>query len=888
MGSEPARTMLRCAGRARKGAFVATIYGTNGDDHLDGTDDADTIRGLAGDDLLHGREGDDDIRGGAGDDELKGEEGDDGLDGGLGDDVIKGGHGDDLLLGGDGDDVLEGDEGDDILHGGDGDDKLDGGKGDDTLYGGDGNDELEGGKGDDTLVWRGDDNAGSDDFYDGGRDDDTLVLALTPMQAADPVLQSQIAAFRARSPSDTSPFEFTTLHLVVQEVEHLEVVTLSGTQPPVAGDNTLSVTEDGSGSVDLLANDHDPDGTALTVTQIDTTGLVGQLIDNGDGTVTYHTAGWFEHLGAGESAKQTFSYTVTDGDGETASANVTVTIDGVNDAPVAPLETLVLPASDEGVPRGVFYAHLLRGVTDADGDRVSFEEVVASNVDYRLGPSGIVFRPGADDDTEVTFTVRIGDGNGGTTTRTATFDLTPVNDAPQGPATVALPAGVEDVNQVIAGADLLAGMSDVDGDTLAVENLTVSSGRILDNEDGTFTYDPSSDRNGTVTFSYDVSDGTTSVARQATLDLAPVNDAPELAIAYGDFTRFQRDGVGHTTTTVTFTADDDDGDPVTLDLAPGGIAYGDVAVPASFLDTSFDAATGALTITYSDDMRADIVFAVRATDASGAFVERGGWVVSGDEIDLAAGEARIDAARPEFLHGSEAGERLVGGGGRDFIYGHGGDDVIIDGELGDVLRGGEGDDLVFAKGGDDAVYGDAGDDALYGQAGEDYMVGGAGGDELRGGAGDDDVFGGLGDDLVVGDAGADALHGDEGDDRLYGNAGDDALYGGAGADLLFGGLGDDRLSGGDGADTLYGGAGADTFRLTGDEGHAGIDAIADYRRGIDTLELDITRPGGEVVPLTRGEVLASETFDGSTYTYSFGDASFTTQVAVLASDIEIV
>jgi len=80
---------------------------------------------------------------------------------------------DDILVGGNGNDKLSGRKGDDTILGGGGKDKLSGGKGDDVLEGGSGNDKLSGGKGDDVL----DGGAGSDKVK-GGKGDDTAIFTV--------------------------------------------------------------------------------------------------------------------------------------------------------------------------------------------------------------------------------------------------------------------------------------------------------------------------------------------------------------------------------------------------------------------------------------------------------------------------------------------------------------------------------------------------------------------------------------------------------------------------------------------------------------------------------------------------------------------------------------
>jgi len=74
----------------------------------------------------------------------------------LGDDAIDGTEGDDVIFAFLGKDTVDGLDGDDVIYGGAGDDSIDGGAGDDVLFSGDGRDTLSGGTGDDQLIGNGD------------------------------------------------------------------------------------------------------------------------------------------------------------------------------------------------------------------------------------------------------------------------------------------------------------------------------------------------------------------------------------------------------------------------------------------------------------------------------------------------------------------------------------------------------------------------------------------------------------------------------------------------------------------------------------------------------------------------------------------------------------
>ncbi|KPK38135.1 MAG: hypothetical protein AMJ69_09190, partial [Gammaproteobacteria bacterium SG8_47] len=115
-------------------------------------------------------------------------------------------------------------------------------------------------------------------------------------------------------------------------------IEYDGNQAPIANaDSGAAFTTDQDTSFttgDVLGNDTDPDvGDTLTVQSIDTTATLGSVFDNGDGTFDYDPNGAFDTLAAGESATDTFTYTVSDGNGGTSTAGVTITVNGANDGP---------------------------------------------------------------------------------------------------------------------------------------------------------------------------------------------------------------------------------------------------------------------------------------------------------------------------------------------------------------------------------------------------------------------------------------------------------------------------------------------------------------------------------------------------------------------------
>ncbi len=300
------------------------------------------ITGGTGDDQLDGGSGSDILLGGAGDDTLDGGAGNDLLSGGNGDDALDGGAGDDLLLGGNGSDSLDGGTGDDLLLGGNGGDSLDGGTGDDLLLGGNGSDVLNGGSGDDILlgqsgsdclIYNMSQNLASDDYYDGGSGYDTLVLQLTYGEYLLASVQHDIAAFRTYLEGwRSTAFEFSSFDLSASTIEHLKIVYINN-GPSAKADGATAGEDDDAIEIDVLANDSDPDHLdSLAIVAVGTSAR-GATITTDGGSISYDLGSALQWLAEGQEITDTFSYTIEDLVGLTATTTVTVTVRGENDAP---------------------------------------------------------------------------------------------------------------------------------------------------------------------------------------------------------------------------------------------------------------------------------------------------------------------------------------------------------------------------------------------------------------------------------------------------------------------------------------------------------------------------------------------------------------------------
>jgi len=98
----------------------------------------------------------------------------------------------------------------------------------------------------------------------------------------------------------------------------VDVSVVAVNRAPVAVDDTITVKMDKAKTINVLANDHDPDGDSLRVSTT-TSPAHGSLTVNADNTITYTPT-------AGYVGGDTFTYTAQDPAGATAVATVTVNV----------------------------------------------------------------------------------------------------------------------------------------------------------------------------------------------------------------------------------------------------------------------------------------------------------------------------------------------------------------------------------------------------------------------------------------------------------------------------------------------------------------------------------------------------------------------------------
>lgn len=282
-------------------------------------------------------------------------------------------------------------------------------------------------------------------------------------------------------------------------------VLITVTRPntaPSAGNDVAQVLAGDSTVIPVLANDNDPDGDAIGIIGLDAPGH-GTIEVGADQRIRYTPEPGFSGI-------DSFTYTIGDGLGGVATANVTVTVTARNAPPTARTDTATTMA---GTPITI---DALANDDDPDGDPVSLTGMsMPAHGALTLTPEQrFVYAPAPGFIGPDSFTYAIRDGNGGTATGQVDVTVVRSNAPPVATADQAASSG---------GAvtlDLLANDNDPDGDPLQLTALTLPiEGQIAVNPDGRVTYTPRAGFSGEDTFTYQVSDGTATAEAEVTVSV---------------------------------------------------------------------------------------------------------------------------------------------------------------------------------------------------------------------------------------------------------------------------------------------------------------------------------------------------------------------------------
>ncbi|NAW94538.1 tandem-95 repeat protein [Vibrio sp. V42_P2S4T144] len=292
---------------------------------------------------------------------------------------------------------------------------------------------------------------------------------------------------------------------------------------PVSGDLAYSVDEDGSITLSqeqLLAQAGDVDSDNLEAVNL-TAVANATVVENQDGSFTITPDANF-------NGDIDLSFDLIDNDGASVEVGVDLTVNPINDAPQS---TPVNIAGTEDTTILITQDMLLANATDIDNtyDELSAVDLVIDEQYGDLldnGDGTWAFTPAENFNGDVPMSFGVSDGDLVTPVE-GNLNIEAVNDAPEAP-TIQM-QGEEDVVMVIDPAYIADQVTDLDGDEISVESITVrapANATLTQQPDGMYHLVTTQDFNGLVELGYTATDGEEVVEGSLNVDVIPVNDAP--------------------------------------------------------------------------------------------------------------------------------------------------------------------------------------------------------------------------------------------------------------------------------------------------------------------------------------------------------------------------
>ncbi|MEK8033714.1 Ig-like domain-containing protein [Ideonella sp. DXS29W] len=280
---------------------------------------------------------------------------------------------------------------------------------------------------------------------------------------------------------------------------------------PAANNDTFSATEDTALTGNLASNDT-LSGDGGNVFAVSTGPAHGTVVVNADGTFTYTPA-------ANYNGPDSFTYTLTDADGDVSTATVTLNVGAVDDLPTAKNDTFA--ATEDTALTGNLASN---DTISGDGGNVFAVATGPAHGTVVVNADGtFTYTPAANYNGPDSFTYTLTDADGDASTATVTLNVGAVDDLPAAKNDTF--AATEDTTLTgnLASNDTLSG----DGGNVFAVGSGPAHGTVVVNADGTFTYTPAANYNGPDSFTYTLTDADGDVSTATvTLNVGSVDDLP--------------------------------------------------------------------------------------------------------------------------------------------------------------------------------------------------------------------------------------------------------------------------------------------------------------------------------------------------------------------------
>ncbi|WP_180771522.1 cadherin-like domain-containing protein, partial [Vibrio parahaemolyticus] len=272
--------------------------------------------------------------------------------------------------------------------------------------------------------------------------------------------------------------------LVVSGSANLDILPIN--DAPNAENDVITTEEDTAVTIDVLVNDSDVEGDALSIQSASVPKEQG-TVEVVDGKLVFTPAENFH----GDAE---ITYTLTDG-ALTDQATVNVTVNAVNDTPVVESNLADQTLAEDFTPYTIDLNTAFSDVDNVDGE-LTFSVSGNSNVLVSIENGIATISPTADWNGSETLTFTATDPSGESISQTVNFTVAPVADIVADKATV-----VEDTPTIIKvlGNDTFEG----DGKVVSLDaNNGPANGTVSINPDGSVTYTPNDNYVGKDTFTY--------------------------------------------------------------------------------------------------------------------------------------------------------------------------------------------------------------------------------------------------------------------------------------------------------------------------------------------------------------------------------------------------
>lgn len=495
-------------------------------------------------------------------------------------------------------------------------------------------------------------------------------------------------------------------------------LSITVNHPPVAVNDNTSTPAGTPVTIAVRANDTDADNDPLTVTAV-TQGAHGvATVDGATGNPRYVSNTHFAGI-------DSFTYTV--GDGRGGSATATVTVDVTNLPPTTVADAI-------SVLQGGAASTLVGGATsvlanDTDPEAAPLTAVLVSgpaNGSLFLNPNGTFFYIHNDSRTSTdSFAYYAFDGYNNGNTVTVGITVIPVNHRP-----VAnddrLPGAAVNSFVDIAFSTLLANDTDADGDTLTVISAQNTRNGSLSVVGGLLRFTADPEFEGVAGFDYTIRDSQNLTATASVHIPFGRATAPSLvvqkslvAIAHGT------GGTSVKFPIITRLVDTDGSETLSIKVSgvPTNLSFNDGTNLGGGVWQFTEADLPNLTLNLPGSYTTNathLTVQVTSTEINGGFTASTSSVATlkaaYTTVDITTTESGnyTGSTASEYIQGGNGNNTINAANGNNIVRGGGGDDTLSSGSGSDILDGGSGNDILRSGSGTDVLIGGSGDDLLIG------------------------------------------------------------------------------------------------------------------------------------------------------------------------------